>query len=69
MSKEKSKLVRKIREMKSYISPDELGEINKLYDKYFSPEKADLIGLHAYKDYLKGYLKAKFQNTKYQRYK
>jgi len=67
-SKEKGHLIRVIKKLKKDITGGELSEINKLYDEYFSPQNADIIRLRSYRDYLRSYLHAKYQNKKYQKY-
>jgi hypothetical protein len=59
--KEKSKLVKIIDNIKSTLEPEELKDVNRLYDKYISIQNADVERLKAYKNFLQGYLSAKYK--------
>ena len=62
INKEKGKLVEIILKMKNSIEPSELKEVNRLYDRYVSVKRADIIRLQSYRSFLRGYLKAKYDH-------
>lgn len=62
LREEKSKLVKIISELKCSINSSELKDINHLYDKYFSIQKADIIRLESYKSFLQSYIAAKYNH-------
>jgi len=59
--KEKSGLVKKIKRLQSFIQSDELKEVNKLYDRYVSIKRADIIMLKSYQNFILSYIQAKYQ--------
>lgn len=61
INSEKSGLVKKIKRLQSFISEDELKDINKLYDRYVSIKRADIIRLKSYQNFISSYVRAKYQ--------
>ena len=60
----KCKLEESINELKGMMRPDELKEINRLYDKYIPTTFMDINSIKSYKNFLQSYVDAKYQNRK-----